>query len=201
MDLKLHVLKEAGKMFSKYGIRSITMDYIASELGISKRTLYEIFKDKDDLVLQAINEGTKEHKIICNDILRNSFNVIEAIYNIGKFNNEIFGKINPLFFEDLKKYHYEIYRKIHEKGSLRDYEFTKSLFVIGVQQGIIRDDINIDLVNVFVHKLMEILHDEEMRIFNKEDISNAVFIPYLEGISTTKGRELINQYFNNKMLK
>ncbi|MEJ5267983.1 MAG: TetR/AcrR family transcriptional regulator [Bacteroidales bacterium] len=65
MELKQHILKEAGMMFSKYGIRSITMDYIASELGVSKRTLYEIFKDKDDLVYQAIIEGTKEHRKMC----------------------------------------------------------------------------------------------------------------------------------------
>lgn len=201
MDIKIHILNETMKMFSKYGIRSVTMDNIASDLGISKRTLYEIFKDKDDLVFQSILEGTKEHQKMCSEIVKNSSNIIEAIYKIANINSKIFEKINPLFFDDLKKYHFEIYKKIHDKGDIRNYEFTKFLFLKGLNQGIIRDDVDIDLINVFVHKLIEIFHDEEMVKFNKIDILKTVFIPYFEGISTEKGRELINKYFNIAIFK
>ena len=65
MEARLRILKEAGMLFSRYGIRAITMDRIADEIGISKRTLYETFKDKDDLVFQAITEGAKMHKMVC----------------------------------------------------------------------------------------------------------------------------------------
>ncbi|MDD4216483.1 MAG: TetR/AcrR family transcriptional regulator, partial [Bacteroidales bacterium] len=105
MEMRLRILKEAGILFSRYGLRSVTMDQISAELGISKRTLYEIFKDKDDLVSQAIEEGIKAHKNHCNKVILESDNVIEAIFNIGKLNYNLFSKINPLFFEDFKKYH------------------------------------------------------------------------------------------------
>jgi TetR/AcrR family transcriptional regulator, cholesterol catabolism regulator len=194
MDTRLRILKEAGLMFSKYGIRSITMDHIANELGISKRTLYEIFSDKDDLVSQAIAEGASAHKKICYKIINDSENVIEAIFRIGKLNNDLFGKMNPLFFEDLKKFHSEVFVKIHEKGMIRDFSLTQSLFTKGVEDGVISDKINLDVVNIFVHKIIDIVHTEEMKAFKNEEILQSAFLPYLIGISTNKGRELIEKY-------
>lgn len=194
MDTRLRILKEAGLMFSKYGIRSITMDHIANELGISKRTLYEIFADKDDLVSQAIEEGASVHKKICYKIVGESDNVIEAIFKIGKLNYDMFGKINPLFFEDLKKFHSEVFGRIHQKGQLRDFSITQSLFERGVLEGVISDRINIEVVNAFVHKIIDIIHTEEMKVFKNDDILQSAFLPYLIGISTEKGRELIQEY-------
>ncbi|HRT80875.1 MAG TPA: TetR/AcrR family transcriptional regulator [Bacteroidales bacterium] len=201
MELKQHILKEAGMMFSKYGIRSITMDYIASELGVSKRTLYEIFKDKDDLVYQAIIEGTKEHRKMCQNIISESSNIIEAIYRIGKFNHELFAKINPLFFEDLKKYHFTIYNKFHQNGDLKDYELTRTLFEKGKQEGIIRNDINIELLNIIIHKLIDIIHDDDLKVYDNEEILKTVFIPFIIGVSTQKGRVLVEKYFSNNNQK
>lgn len=201
MELKQHILKEAGMMFSKYGIRSITMDYIASELGVSKRTLYEIFQDKDDLVYQAIIEGTKEHRKMCQNIIRESSNIIEAIYKIGKFNHELFAKINPLFFEDLKKYHFSIYNKFHQNGDLRDYELTRTLFEKGKKEGIIRNDINIDLLNIIIHKLIDIIHDDDLKFYDNDEILKTVFIPFIIGVSTEKGRILVEKYFSNNNQK
>jgi len=201
MELKQHILKEAGMMFSKYGIRSITMDYIASELGVSKRTLYEIFKDKDDLVYQAIIEGTKEHRKMCQNIISESSNIIEAIYRIGKFNHELFAKINPLFFEDLKKYHLTIYNKFHQNGDLKDYELTRTLFEKGKQEGIIRNDINIELLNIIIHKLIDIIHDDDLKVYDNEEILKKVFIPFIIGVSTQKGRVLVEKYFSNNNQK
>jgi AcrR family transcriptional regulator len=201
MELKQNILKEAGMMFSKYGIRSITMDYIASELGVSKRTLYEIFKDKDDLVYQAIIEGTKEHRKMCQNIISESSNIIEAIYRIGKFNHELFAKINPLFFEDLKKYHFTIYNKFHQNGDLKDYELTRTLFEKGKQEGIIRNDINIELLNIIIHKLIDIIHDDDLKVYDNEEILKTVFIPFIIGVSTQKGRVLVEKYFSNNNQK
>jgi hypothetical protein len=197
MDTRLRILKEAGMMFSKYGIRSITMDHIANELGISKRTLYETFTDKDDLVSQAIEEGANVHKKICYKIISESDNVIEAIFKIGKLNNDMFGKISPMFFEDLKKFHSEVFDRIHQKGQIRDYKLTESLFAKGVEEGVISNNLNIEVVNIFVHKIIDIVHTEEMKQFRNEEILQSAFLPYLIGISTEKGRELIEKYLIN----
>jgi AcrR family transcriptional regulator len=196
MDTRLRILKEAGVMFSKYGLRSVTMDSIASELGISKRTLYETFKDKDDLVSQAINEGAKAHKEICQAIISESENVIEAIFKIGKLNHEFFSKINPVFFEDFKKYHSEIYNRVNQRGDLRDYKLTESLLNRGANEGVFLTGIDLELVNLFLHKIIDVAHSDEFRHYNSDQMLSAVFLPYLIGISTDKGRELIKKYFN-----
>ncbi len=194
MDTRLRILKEAGIMFSRYGIRSVTMDNIANELGISKRTLYETFKDKDDLVAQAIEEGAKAHKKFCYKIVDESNNVIEAIFKIGKLNSEMFGKMNPLFFEDLKKFHSAIFNNIHQKGEFRDYMLTKSLFEKGIKEGVFSDKINIEIVNIFVHRTIDIIHTPEMEGFSNDDIAKSVLLPFFSGISTDKGKELIDKY-------
>jgi predicted DNA-binding protein YlxM (UPF0122 family) len=194
MDTRLRILKESGIMFSKYGIRSITMDYIANELGISKRTIYEIFKDKEDLVSQAIEEGLKAHKGFCHKIIEESDNVIEAIFKIGKLNTELFGKMNPLFFEDLKKYHSKIYNKINQKGEIKDFKLTYSLLERGVKEKLISKDINIDIVNMIIHKMLDFVHAEELRAFGPNEVVKAALLPYFIGISTDKGRELIENY-------
>ena len=194
MDNKQRILKEAGELFSRYGIRSVTMDYISAELGISKRTLYEIFKDKDDLVSQTISEAARMHKEFCFKTVEESENVIEAIFKIGKLNNEVFGKMNPLFFEDLKKFHPVVFDKIHQKGEIRDYKLTLKLFERGVAEGVISDLLNIELVNIFVHKILDIIHSDDMKVFRSSDILNTAFLPYFYGIATTKGRKLIDNY-------
>jgi TetR/AcrR family transcriptional regulator, cholesterol catabolism regulator len=197
MDTRLRILKEAGLMFSRFGIRSITMDHIANELGISKRTLYEIFKDKDDLVFQAITEGANAHKKLCFKIVGESDNVIEAIFKIGKLNTDILGKMNPLFFEDLKKFHREIYHNIHQKGELRDYNLTKSLFERGVSEAVFSDDLNMEIVNLFAHKILDIIHSQEFSDYKPEEINKSVLLPFFYGIATEKGRELITNYLKD----
>jgi predicted DNA-binding protein YlxM (UPF0122 family) len=195
--MKLRILKEAGTMFSKYGIRSITMEHIANELGISKRTLYEKFKDKEELIMQAVEEGADAHKKLCFDIINKSDNIVDAMFEIAKLNNNVFQKINPLFFEDLKKYHPEINNKIVHKGSIRDYSLSESLLLRGVDEGIIKNDINIGIVNIFLHKCIDIINSDEFVNINKKDIKDAVFIPYFIGISTEKGVKLIEKHLKN----
>ncbi len=197
MDTRLRILQEAGILFSKYGIRSITMDTIANELGISKRTLYETFKDKDDLVLNTIREGSKHHKAICQALIMKSENVIEAIFKVFAYNDDVFGKINTLFFQDLKKYHFKIFNEFKGKGDVRDFKVTEKLLRRGIAEGIFKSHLNISIVNPFVHKLVDIMHDEEFKKYSKEEVGDSVIMPYLIGISTEKGRKLIEEQIQN----
>ncbi len=197
MDFRLRILKESGLLFSKYGIRAITMDRIADEVGVSKRTLYETFKDKDDLVIQAIEEGAKMHKMLCQVKISSSDNVIRAIFDILKLNAETFGKMNPLFFEDLKKYHFKIFTKLKTKGDIKDYKLTLKLLERGVKEKVFSDKLKLEIINVFIHKIMELVHTDELREYSKEEIAKSMFLPYLYGISTERGRSLITDYLKD----
>ncbi len=197
METRLRILKEAGMLFGRYGIRAITMDRIADEIGISKRTLYETFKDKDDLVSQAITEGAKMHKMVCQTKISASDNVIQAIFDILKLNSDTLEKINPLFFADLKKYHFKTFNNLKTKGDIRDFKLTLKLLQRGVKEKIFSGMLNVEIINIFIHKIMEVVHSDELSQYTKEEMAKSMFIPYLYGISTEKGRELITEYLKD----
>lgn len=197
MDIKTRILMETGELFGQNGIKNVTMDYIASRMGISKRTIYENFKDKDALVKQVIEEGAKIHKASCLELIEKSENVFEAIFNIGKHNHQTFGKIHPLFFEDLKKYHFNIYSDVIEKGDFRDTGITYILLERGKKEGLFNDNINIDAVNMFLHEIFRMVHKEEFLKFGREVLYESVFLPYWMGISTAKGRKIIEKNMEN----
>lgn len=193
MDIKSRILRESGELFAKNGIKNVTMDYISSDMGISKRTIYEIFKDKNDLVEQVITSGAKIHKEQCSKLIKESSNVIEAIFNMGKLNHETFGKINPMFFKDLKKYHFNIFTKLREEGSdFKDTGLTLELLKRGQKEGIFKAELNISAANLFVHEIFKMVHTDEFVVYGKEVLYESVFLPYLIGISTEKGREMID---------
>ncbi len=194
MDNRLRILKDVAQMFSHYGIRSVSMDKISTDLGISKRTLYELFTDKDELVRQVLEEGLKAHKNLFIKEIESSENVIESIFRIGRLNVEIFNKINPLFFEDLKKFHFKVYNSFQCKGGFEDMQLARSLFEKGIQQGVFLPNLNIDLVNSFLHKVIEILHEDDFKRFGSEALSESIMLPYFNGIATSAGKELISKY-------
>ncbi|MCK9256033.1 MAG: TetR/AcrR family transcriptional regulator, partial [Bacteroidales bacterium] len=178
MDNRLRILKDVAMMFKDSGIRSVTMEHISTELGISKRTLYEIFSDKDDLVKQVIEEGVKAHKEFCTKAIETSENVIEAIFKIGQLNVEMYHKINPIFFDDLRKFHSNIFKKIQEKDGIKDISITKSLFEIGIKDGLFSSDLNIEIVNIFIHKVFDFIYEDELKVFQNQDLTNSILLPY-----------------------
>jgi hypothetical protein len=78
-----------------------------------------------------------------------------------------------------------------QSGSMRDYSLSGSLLKRGVEDGVFRDDVNIEVVNVYMNKVMDLIKTKDFENINREELKNSVLIPYLIGISTEKGRELI----------
>lgn len=201
MDTRIRILKTAGILFGRMGIRAITMDTIAQELGISKRTIYELFSDKDTLLEQSIVEGLKLHKEQLLTQINEADNVIFAIINFVRSHHKIMSKVNPLFFYDLKKYHPNVFRKINEKGELRDFRISKTLLEKGVKDGTFINDLNIDLANKFFHEVMDFCKpDGDVgEKYQVKDIANTIFLPYLRGICTQKGLKLLDdtEFYKN----
>ena len=186
-------------MFAQHGIKSIKMDDMAHELGISKRTIYENFKDKNELVYNCLLTASTNHKKEALNIINNSKNVIDALFNFGEFNRIAFSKIHPSFFPDLKKYHPEIYKKTIKKGDIRTYEITYVLLKRGVNEGIFSKEFNLDLANIFIHKTMDIFQDLcEDGEYSHKDFWLTVYLPYIKGISTEKGIETLHKVMQEK---
>jgi predicted DNA-binding protein YlxM (UPF0122 family) len=196
MEIREKIIEGAGKLFVEHGIRQVTMDTIAQALGISKRTIYENFKDKDDLLLNFLSESIITHKKSAIEILNKSKNVIEALFGFGEYNNNIFKKVNPCFFSDIKKYHPDIFNKVMSDGEIHNYEVTYTMLKRGVNEGIFIKDIDLEIVNQFIHHTMEFFHLMEEKNYSHNQIWASVHLPYLRGICTEKGRDLINLFLS-----
>ncbi|MGF7138485.1 TetR/AcrR family transcriptional regulator [Roseimarinus sediminis] len=197
MDLRENIIQKAGELFTINGIRQVTMDTIAQSLGISKRTIYENFKDKNDLLLNFLSEAIMNHKKKSIKIMKNADNVIDALFLFGDFNQRVFNKINPAFFDDIKKYHPDIFHSILNSGQTRNHEITYTILKRGINEGIFRKEIDIEIANLYIHHSMEFFHKiEKEQQCSHAKIWHSVHLPYLRGICTEKGQELVNKLVN-----
>jgi len=195
MEIREKIIEEAGKLFVEHGIRQVTMDTIAQTMGISKRTIYENFKDKNELLSTFLITAINDHKKSAIEIFKDSKNVIEALFRFGDYNHSSMKKVNPCFMGDIQKYHPEVFSKIMSDGNLRNYEGTYSILKKGVNEGSFRKDIDIDIANLFIHNMMDFFQklDSDKR-FDPKMIWLTVHLPYLRGISTEKGLDLITGF-------
>lgn len=192
METREKILQAAGELFVTQGLKKTTMDTVANNLGISKRTLYENFKNKEELVKSFLLETMLDHKSKLLAIINASENVIEALIQFGHFNRDLFSRINPIYFEDLKKYYAPIFDSTVNSNRVRNFEVSYLILKRGVNEGIFTKEIDIDIANKFIHNTME----HFFRLDQKESVSHAkvfqtIFYPYIKGICTEKGLEII----------
>lgn len=201
MDTRARILEKASEMFLSMGIRSVTMDAIASELGISKRTIYELFHDKDDLVVQALRQMIISHNNEMLGIITGSDNVIEAIVLIMRMESQKRMHFTKVFAEDIKKYYPVVYTSFYScKESLKEFSASYRLLEKGIKEGIFRKGLRINLVDNFLHEVINLMHNSErIRMMNPQgaEVLDNIFLPYFRGLCTRKGLELMDKYFEN----
>ena len=104
VELRERIITAATEAFTSKGIKSITMDDIAAALGISKRTLYEVFSDKESLLKECILKAQADRDKYLQKVFEQSHNVLEVILAVFQKSIEMFHQTNKRFFEDIKKY-------------------------------------------------------------------------------------------------
>ena len=194
MEVRERIVVESGLLFGKYGIRSMTMDSLAEEMGISKRTIYERFKDKDTLLKEVIIYYKNQSSEQAHRLIDKSDNAIEALFRIIKMTVSQMQRTSPAFFNDIKKYHQKVFKEFSEPGEMRDYSLTRKLLERGIEQEVFRSDFNIDIVNNAIHALFDLFgHDSTMieAGFQHKELFDHILVPFFRGISTKKGRKLL----------
>lgn len=195
------IIEGAEELFLRGGIKSVTMDDIARHLGISKKTIYLFFKDKDELVVGLTKKKLKEDEDQMNDIINKSTNVIEEMINMLKCSEEIFSRINPIVIHDMQKYHPEAWKQFQNFKAEVVIRTLEELLTKGIKQGYIRPEIDVKVIS-------------RMRVSQVELGFNTTVFPVAEyntwkvqqqfqehfnyGVCTLEGYKLLNQYKNNK---
>lgn len=194
MDTRDRIIVESGQLFGKYGIRSMTMDALAEEMGISKRTIYERFKDKDTLLQEVIRHYKNETARQAHELIEQSENAIEALFRIMRMTISQMTQLNPTFFHDFKKYHNRVYKEFSVPGDIRDFSLTSRLLETGMDQRVFRTDINLEITNRALHALFDLFGQESSLVqagFHRRDMFEHIIIPFFRGISTAKGQKLL----------
>ncbi len=194
MDNRDRIIEGAAELFRTYGIKSVTMDSIATQLGISKRTIYEVFSDKDELLIGVLIWMGEKQKGLLKRIISESENSIVAIFRMLEINRDYIQELSPAFQSDLKKYHHEVLMKIVDKSEMPDYHNNKEVIENGIKENLFRNDVNPDLANRCLYNLGRSIMNHDLypfELFSRRDVIRNVFINYLRGISTPAGLDLI----------
>jgi TetR/AcrR family transcriptional regulator, cholesterol catabolism regulator len=197
MDNRERIIDGASQLFRMYGIRAVTMDSIASHLGMSKRTIYEIFADKDELLMGVLKWMTEKQKELVIKVLDNSENAIEAIFKLLEVNRDHFQEMSPAFQADLKRFHQEVLMNKDNKCEMPDYRNTQVVMERGIKEKLFRKDINADLANRCLDSLAKSILNNDLYPydqFTRRDVIKNTMINYMKGISTPEGIELINKF-------
>lgn len=192
-ELRLKIVAKATESFTMHGIKCVTMDDIAASLGISKRTLYEVFQDKETLLRECILKNQKEMTEFLAEVLVNSKNVLEVLLTCYQRSIEAFHNTHKRFFEDIKKYPrvYEMMKNYREKDS----DSTIAFFKMGVEQGIFRDDVNFSIVNLLVREQLNLLMNTNIcSEYSFVEVYESIMFTYVRGISTEKGSKVLDDF-------
>jgi AcrR family transcriptional regulator len=194
--MKRSILQKAAELFLKYGFKSVTMDDIASELGMSKKTIYANFETKLLLIKEVtffvfdeINEGIQQ---ICSA----NFSPIEEIYEIKSLVSRQLHNEESYPMYQLQKYYPKIYKELHEKQLNMVKTCVSENLKKGIELGLYRKEININFITrIYFNGVMGI---KNMELFPQEEFSSSYLMEsyldyHLRGITTEKGLQLLIQ--------
>lgn len=192
-EIREKVIVVSGELFRKNGIKSITMDDVAANLGMSKRTLYEMFKDKETLLRECILRQQRLMSEYVNELMNASMNVIEVMLSCYQRSVENFRDTNYRFFEDIKKYP-GLSDLLHKTRELESDE-AMAYFRLGVEQGLFRNDVNFVIMNFLLHEQINILiHTDICDQFSFMEVYEVIMLTYIRGLCTDKGLRLLDDY-------
>lgn len=192
-ELKVKIITAATEAFALKGIKGVTMDEIAASIGISKRTLYEVFPDKEALLRNCFFKIKKDRDAYFQEVLKRSSNVLEVILDIFKKGLEAMHSMNKRFFEEIRKY-----PRVHEmiqRSRMKDSEHAIAFLKLGVEQGLFRSDVNYDIVNILLREQFEILLNTDLcKAYSFVEVYESIMFTFLRGISTEAGLKKLEEF-------
>lgn len=205
MELQERILHKGDELFRRYGIRSITMDDIAKHLGVSKKTLYQHYPDKDELVVEVtklnISRHIQEMDNCCGPARVDAIAELLAV-NISV--GDMIRSFNPIMFYDLQKYHpkgWVIFREFRNKYVLNKIIDNMNR---GIAEGLYRTDFDINIISKMRLEQVDMTFNYEIyppTDFQFHLVMQELTLHFLHGLVNEKGLELINYYNNTSKTK
>ncbi len=178
--------------FRQKGIHAVRMDDVAAELGISKRTLYELFENKELLLYEGVVKYHEQHTLEMKEMADRCSNVMEILIVAYKNKVEELRKTNPQFYEDLSRYP-RVARYLNQKNQ-QLHKNTTEFLARGMQEGYFRQEINQELVSRLLDAMSRyVMTNQLYREYSLEDIFSSFLLVSIRGICTKKGLTLLEE--------
>lgn len=197
MEIKDRILLKAEELFMQYGIRSVSMDDIANGLGMSKKTLYQYFADKDELVEGVVDGHIKIVEGDCINCRKEAKDAIHEIFLTMEHIMEEFSNMNPMLLYDLEKFHFKAYQRFREYKDKFLLQIIRNNIEWGIKDEFYRSDINVDIMSKYRIESMMIPFNVAVfppGKYNLATTSEMIIENFTYGLATIKGHKLIQKY-------
>jgi len=198
-DKHVTILRESSRLFVKYGIRSMSMDDLCRELGISKKTLYQYVGNKADLISQTLEYVVSQATETLKEAEQSGCNAVDQLLAVSRKISGDMHNLNPSLTFDLQKYYPEIYRKFTLRKKEIIFKEVMGNMQRGIQEGLYREDLPAELVaRLYVHKL-EYINDPEFLQSEEYSFPNmfqVMFDNHIRGICNPAGLK----YYESKLV-
>jgi len=195
--METRILLKARDLMLQSGLRQVTMDDLAHQLGISKKTIYQYYKDKDDLVKAVVNLELKEHELTCKDCKSKAENAIHEMFLLMENMKAMTQTMNPNSMMELEKHFSNAFDMIKNHKDEFLFSLIKQNLMKGLEEGCYRKDLDIDIISKFRLETVFIpfnLHLFPLSKFNSLEVHTQLMEHFVYGLMTIKGHELMDRY-------
>lgn len=197
METKERILVKAHELFMRYGIRSVSMDDIATNLGMSKKTIYQFFADKDELVDAIMDVEIVNMQNDCTSCSIRARDAVDEIFLTMEQILEQFSQMNPMVLYDMEKFHHRAYQKIMKHKHDFILKIISSNLERGKAEGLYRPEVNVEIMARFRLESMMLAFNIDLyppKKFPLVEVTRELIEHFVYGISTLKGIKLIEKY-------
>jgi len=204
METKERILVKAHELFNKYGLRSVSMDDLASQLGMSKKTLYQYVTDKDELVDAVFASVMDENRSQCQQCGIDAENGIHEVFAAFDMVQVMLSNLNPSVLFDMEKYHPKTFKKFQEFRNGFLYGMLRANIERGIKEELYRSNIDVDIMTRYrLHSIMlafnpDVFPNNRTQLLH---IEQQLLEHFLHGLATPKGEKLIEKYKNQRNKK
>ncbi len=198
MAVRELIMLTAFDMFSIYGIKNVSMDDIARNMEISKRTIYEIFKDKEDLLVEGMELNYRKARIYLTQLESEKFTSMEIIL---LFLEELLKSprwFNQKFYDDLERFPKAKQKFEEEKNIL--YKRSVRLLNRGIKEGVFYQNIETDIIALLAKEQLVMLPPlEKVNNHSASEIFQVIIFTFIRGIASDKGKKIMDRFIMKKM--
>jgi TetR/AcrR family transcriptional regulator, cholesterol catabolism regulator len=195
------IFNKARELMFQNGVKHVTMDDLANQLGISKKTIYQYYKDKDALVDSVVENELANHALICNQSMQTADNAVHEIFLLMTVIQEMFSRMNPLTLFEIEKYYPLAFEKI--KNHKDDYIFSmiRTNLEKGIAEGLYRKDVDVTILSKYrletslIPFNIQVFHPSK---FDMLKVNLQIIEHFVYGVATLEGHKLMDAYKLNQ---